>query len=267
MNTLIIKLLLTILLGFFLSACSSLSDIDPVGWYESAEQWLFEESEYDSQEEVPRVVIPSEVSENTYPEISSVPTEAPAASNLVVEDSPREIQTRNNQARNATRRSVTRTAFRTQVIPGKIASLLSELFKSSDPITDLNATPIQSQKDVFKPNEKPVAVIQFANNSTVPDEYSSNVIKTLVSSLSSKNFYLVGHSSKKGGDTLAGQEYNMKLSISRAEAVRNLLINEGLSPDQIFIEGRGDNEPFYSEDDSTGEAANRRVDVYIDIHY
>ena len=264
MNALIMKLLLPILLGFLLSSCSYFSDIDPVDWYESAEEWLFEESEYNSNEDVPRVVIPSEASES-YPDISNVPTEVPAASNLVVEDVPIEVVRKNNLVGNASRREVTRTAFRTQVIPGKIASLLSDLFKSSDPVTDLNATPIKSQREVFKSKEKPVAVIQFANNSTVPDEFTLKVIKTLVASLGSKNFYLVGHSSQTGGDTMEGKEYNMTLSRSRAEAVKNLLINEGLSPNQIYVEGRGDNEPFYSEDGSHGEAANRRVDVYIDV--
>ena len=73
-------------------------------------------------------------------------------------------------------------------------------------------------------------------------------------------------------DDVGGEEYNLKLSERRAEAVREVLIRYGVAPEQITTKGLGKNEPrFYLEegddeleqDRKRGE--NRRAEIYLDF--
>jgi OOP family OmpA-OmpF porin len=65
---------------------------------------------------------------------------------------------------------------------------------------------------------------------------------------------LVGHASKTGSE-----EFNMKLAKRRAEAVKNVLVNEyGIDGSRITTTSKGKGEPFAKK-----SAGNRRVDFVI----
>lgn len=63
--------------------------------------------------------------------------------------------------------------------------------------------------------------------------------------------------------TKSGQEYNMKLSISRAKTVAAELVKKGISPSEIFVQGKGDTFQFVKTAPNTREALNRRVVIEI----
>ena len=67
-------------------------------------------------------------------------------------------------------------------------------------------------------------------------------------------FIIEGYSSSDG-DTA----YNQPLSVRRAESVRNALINMGVDPARLEIQGFGEANPLDSNDTSEGRAKNRRV--------
>ena len=64
-------------------------------------------------------------------------------------------------------------------------------------------------------------------------------------------------------DSIGKASYNQKLSIRRAQAVKDYLVKLGLPSDRIFIEGKGATQPVASNKTSQGRARNRRVDVEV----
>ncbi|MDC1202144.1 OmpA family protein, partial [Planktomarina temperata] len=57
--------------------------------------------------------------------------------------------------------------------------------------------------------------------------------------------------------------YNRILSQRRANAVANILVNNGVPPARLYAVGRGENEPVASNLSATGRAQNRRVEIVI----
>jgi outer membrane protein OmpA-like peptidoglycan-associated protein len=74
-----------------------------------------------------------------------------------------------------------------------------------------------------------------------------------------KSFRITGHTDSVGGD-----EYNLKLSLERANSVRDVLANEaGISAGQLKCEGKGKREPKYHNDSEEARRLNRRVQVTL----
>ena len=60
-------------------------------------------------------------------------------------------------------------------------------------------------------------------------------------------------------------EYNKKLSLQRAETVKNYFIMNGISADRIVIVGNGSSNPVVDNDTEEHRAMNRRTDVSFKI--
>jgi outer membrane protein OmpA-like peptidoglycan-associated protein len=56
---------------------------------------------------------------------------------------------------------------------------------------------------------------------------------------------------------------NQKLSLTRAEAVRDYLVQQGLPAESFSAEGLGDADPVASNNTSEGRAQNRRVEIIV----
>lgn len=69
---------------------------------------------------------------------------------------------------------------------------------------------------------------------------------------------IVGHADSRGTD-----EYNLGLSRERASNVARYLIDRGVLPARLYVEGRGEAQPIASNDTAAGQAANRRVEITI----
>ena len=64
-------------------------------------------------------------------------------------------------------------------------------------------------------------------------------------------------------DNVGSVPYNMQLSLDRAEAVKEFLIDRGVYDARILTEGRGPLDPITDNDSEEGRAANRRVQIVI----
>lgn len=64
-------------------------------------------------------------------------------------------------------------------------------------------------------------------------------------------------------DSVGGEQYNLKLSEKRAEAVRIFLISQGCNPELLIAIGYGKSKPENSNDTEKGRARNRRVELKI----
>jgi outer membrane protein OmpA-like peptidoglycan-associated protein len=67
-----------------------------------------------------------------------------------------------------------------------------------------------------------------------------------------------GHTDDKGGD-----DFNMKLSQNRADAVKNYLITKGVLLDTITAKGFGESQPLVPNDSDANREKNRRVEFKI----
>ena len=68
----------------------------------------------------------------------------------------------------------------------------------------------------------------------------------------------VGHADSVGSD-----DYNQKLSLRRADAVKAYLTGKGLDGARIYTEGKGESQPVADNKTATGRSANRRVTVEV----
>ena len=71
---------------------------------------------------------------------------------------------------------------------------------------------------------------------------------------------VIGHTDSDGSE-----EYNMALSIRRAEAVRDYMVSEGVDASIIDVSGEGESNPIASNATKEGRAENRRVDIHVGI--
>jgi OOP family OmpA-OmpF porin len=69
---------------------------------------------------------------------------------------------------------------------------------------------------------------------------------------------VIGHTDSEGPE-----QYNMGLSIRRADAVRAYMVSDGVAPSIIQVSGEGETNPVASNATSAGRAQNRRVDVLV----
>ena len=64
-------------------------------------------------------------------------------------------------------------------------------------------------------------------------------------------------------DSVGGDDYNKRLSISRANSVRDYLVKGGVPSERITVEGFGESKPVASNDTDDGRAQNRRVELRV----
>ena len=68
----------------------------------------------------------------------------------------------------------------------------------------------------------------------------------------------VGHTDAIGTDA-----YNQKLSIRRADAVKNYLVSKGIEKNRVYTEGKGEKQPVADNKTTGGRAKNRRVEIEV----
>lgn len=101
----------------------------------------------------------------------------------------------------------------------------------------------------------------FEFNSSKVDSESTDYLQDLAEVLRENKHLtvnLVGHTDNIGSD-----RYNLRLSLDRAEHVRRSLLEMGVDPDRIHVEGRGAREPLNENRTAEERAMNRRVELRI----
>jgi outer membrane protein OmpA-like peptidoglycan-associated protein len=64
-------------------------------------------------------------------------------------------------------------------------------------------------------------------------------------------------------DNLGSDEYNLKLSLQRAQSVQDYLVKEGVKLDRIKVAGKGFREPMVPNTSPNNQAKNRRITVSV----
>jgi len=130
----------------------------------------------------------------------------------------------------------------------------SELF---DPPTTINIEiePITPSIPIILKN------VIFEFNSSVLDSIDRIEIDQLLAFLQDNPNLVIelrGHT-----DDVGNRERNMSLSLERAAAVRNYLIDKGIDTNRIFFHGYGETMPISNNYTEDGRALNRRVEFVI----
>lgn len=92
------------------------------------------------------------------------------------------------------------------------------------------------------------------------------IVAELLKANPTRKLRIAGHTDDKGAD-----DYNMRLSSTRAESVKKQLAAMGVSPSQVVTEGLGKamplspNQKADGTDDPEGRSRNRRAEIYLDF--
>ena len=107
-------------------------------------------------------------------------------------------------------------------------------------------------------NEDLIQVIYFDFDKFNLSSVSKSKIKFFINKndLEISQYLIVGHTDTKGS-----KNYNLSLSIKRAEVVQKLLMNYGIKKNSIKILGKGEEFLAVNTPDDTKQPANRRVEI------
>ncbi len=112
-----------------------------------------------------------------------------------------------------------------------------------------------------------VAVIYFAHGSSNLNNQDMQVVRDVAALYGQRGgaITVLGHSSSRTEltDALRHQQVNYEISGKRAEAVTRALLNSGVPGGQVITDAQSDSKPVFHEFMPTGEAGNRRVEIYV----
>ncbi len=112
-----------------------------------------------------------------------------------------------------------------------------------------------------------VATILFRNGSAALDARDREILNAVARLQKQNNGTLrvIGHASQRTAnmDQMQHRATNLRVSVSRAEKVASALKGLGVAEGNILVAAVGDNEPIYAEVMPSGEAGNRRTEIFL----
>ena len=108
---------------------------------------------------------------------------------------------------------------------------------------------------------RPVSLLlYFTEGSTLSDESKAVVDKMFaeIARRPAAEITVIGHT-----DTVGNDDFNDKLSLERAQAVREILVGMGVPAQNISAAGRGKRELLVPTADNVAEPRNRRVELSV----
>ena len=277
--------LFLIILSLFMISCSTMNDWDVSKIIDKTERWLFDEEDNSDEKEVnidefnDKEVTEKKVEvEEVFPDINDVPQIKPEFEEIdenFFESESKESESNEPNNNNVEVSQINqkdnikiedelkkKNIFAVLEVRKNIRFKLAKMLLASDPPVDEQQPIIIESSSADNIKITKVAIIQFPNNSIIPDNSADKVLEQIVK-FKDKKLRLVGHSSKTGSETIEGKRINMEISISRAQTIKNMLINKGFDGNNIEVFGKGDLEPLKEEVEEFGEAVNRRVEVFF----
>ncbi len=113
-----------------------------------------------------------------------------------------------------------------------------------------------------------VAVIYFGHSSAQLDASDRGVLGEVVALQRQRGgtIRVVGHASARTGvvDQIGHRLANFEMSLKRANAVAAGLVALGAAKNEVRAEARGDAQPVFHEFMPTGEAGNRRAEIFLE---
>lgn len=112
-----------------------------------------------------------------------------------------------------------------------------------------------------------VATIQFAHSSSRLDDRDRAILQQVaaIQRQAGGNIVVVGHASSRTQqlDKVEHEIANLNISMARANAVADALVASGVQRELVVVEAVSDGDPMFAESMPTGEAGNRRAEIYL----
>ena len=142
--------------------------------------------------------------------------------------------------------------------------------------TDLPAIPDSINIAIFSPERKEIVrrtipIVELGrkliienllfdvNSATLPDTVKElEILYQFMKNKPNVTILVEGHTDDKGS-----HPYNDRLSIMRAESVKNYLVRRGIAPERIKTVGYGKRKPIAPNDTEFGRRLNRRTEIVI----
>lgn len=114
-----------------------------------------------------------------------------------------------------------------------------------------------------KPVEEPFPIFRglFKTNSAELNDDAFGKLDLVVAYMKkypAKRIIIEGHTDNTGSES-----YNKKLSLNRAEAVKNYLVSQGIAADRIEVVGYGEAKPIADNATPEGRQLNRSVEIKL----
>lgn len=127
---------------------------------------------------------------------------------------------------------------------------------------------VQDGQSLLSPGSTKVATIHFNSGSSRLDVNDLRVLQKVVA-LQKQNggvIRVIGHASSRtrSMDPVRHKMVNYNVSVARADSVAKQLVRLGTNKTDIFVGAVSDTQPKYYEVMPSGEAGNRRAEIYID---
>ena len=136
------------------------------------------------------------------------------------------------------------------------------------PFSEVPSVPVQPFAVGLSPGAVKVGTIGFHHGSSRLSPAAVQVLRQ-ITALQQQNggtVRVVGHASSRTREMSyqAHQLTNLRQSTERANVVATELIRLGVNPQRIVVDAVADSQPIYYESMPSGEAGNRRAEIYID---
>ena len=117
----------------------------------------------------------------------------------------------------------------------------------------------RQQNEILKLTMSSEVSFDFNSATIKPSFYSSlNKIADIMNRYPQTQIVVAGHT-----DSVGSEQYNLELSLRRANAVADYLITHGVARSRMSTEGRGELEPVADNATPEGRSQNRRVEIFV----
>lgn len=116
----------------------------------------------------------------------------------------------------------------------------------------------QMYKQIISKGKYVTNGILFDSGKAIIKPQSMGIINKIVAIMQEQsdwNFEIIGHTDSDGDE-----KSNLELSFKRAQAVKDLIIEKGISKDRLSISGKGESEPLNKNTTELEKTTNRRVE-------
>ncbi|KJV09905.1 hypothetical protein VZ95_08450, partial [Elstera litoralis] len=138
-------------------------------------------------------------------------------------------------------------------------------------LADVGADPVRRQAlsaDSAAATAPSLATLYFRDGSAGLDSTALAVLKQVAQIQKSRGgrLVLVGHASRRAetNDARKRETFNQIISAQRAENVRKALVRLKVPQLDLSVRASGDNAAVFDEAAPAGEAANRKVEIYLE---
>ncbi len=123
-------------------------------------------------------------------------------------------------------------------------------------------------RGALPPGAIKVATIQFSNGSAEVDARNRRILDDVFRLHRQRGgkMRIIGHASHRTRnlDAATHKTVNYRISAARADSVARELIRRGAGADKISVDAKAASEPIYYEFMPSGEAGNRRTEIYFE---